>query len=59
MDDYVFLSPGQRRNSTGSSSISGAFDAQEAEDLANLLKSGTMRPKCEIIQGRNYRAFVG
>jgi SecD/SecF fusion protein len=51
MDDYVYSYPRVNEEiPTGSSSISGAFDAKEAEDLANLLKSGTMPAKCEIIQ---------
>ena len=35
---------------TGSSSISGNFTTQEATDLANLLKSGTMPAPAKIIQ---------
>jgi SecD/SecF fusion protein len=51
MDDYVYSYPRVNEEiPTGSSSISGSFDAKEAEDLANLLKSGTMPAKCEIIQ---------
>ncbi len=51
MDDYVYSYPRVNEEiPTGSSSISGAFDAKEAEDLANLLKSGTMPAKCQIIQ---------
>jgi SecD/SecF fusion protein len=51
MDDYVYSYPRVNEEiPTGSSSISGAFDAQEAEDLANLLKSGTMPAPCKIIQ---------
>lgn len=51
MDDYVYSYPRVNEEiPTGSSSISGSFDAQEAEDLANLLKSGTMPAPCTIIQ---------
>jgi SecD/SecF fusion protein len=51
MDDYVYSSPVVNEEiPTGSSQISGSFDAQEAEDLANLLKSGTMPAPCKIIQ---------
>jgi len=51
MDDYVYSYPRVNEEiATGSSQISGAFDAKEAEDLANLLKSGTMPAPCKIIQ---------
>jgi len=51
MDDYVYSYPRVNEEiPTGSSSISGSFDAKEAEDLANLLKSGTMPAPCKIIQ---------
>jgi SecD/SecF fusion protein len=51
MDNYVYSYP--RVNEAipnGSSRISGNFTAQEAEDLSNLLKSGTMPAPCSIIQ---------
>ncbi len=51
MDNYVYSYPRVSEEiPTGSSSISGSFDAKEAEDLANLLKSGTMPAPCKIIQ---------
>jgi SecD/SecF fusion protein len=51
MDDYVYSNPVVNEEiPTGSSQISGSFDAKEAEDLANLLKSGTMPAPCKIIQ---------
>jgi len=46
----VFLSRVSEEIPTGSSQITGSFDAKEAEDLANLLKSGTMPAPCKIIQ---------
>ncbi len=51
MDDYVYSYPRVNEEiPTGSSQISGSFTAKEAEDLANLLKSGTMPAPCKIIQ---------
>jgi SecD/SecF fusion protein len=51
MDDYVYSNPRVNEEiPTGSSQISGSFTAKEAEDLANLLKSGTMPAPCKIIQ---------
>ncbi len=51
MDDYVYSCPRVNEEiPTGSSRISGTFTAQEAADLANLLKSGTMPAPCKIIQ---------
>jgi SecD/SecF fusion protein len=51
MDDYVYSSPRVNEEiPTGSSSISGNFTTQEATDLANLLKSGTMPAPAKIIQ---------
>jgi SecD/SecF fusion protein len=51
MDDYVYSNPRVNEEiPTGSSQISGNFTAKEAEDLANLLKSGTMPAPCKIIQ---------
>ncbi len=50
MDDYVYSFPRVTEEiPTGSSQITGV-DAKEAEDLANLLKSGTMPAPCKIIQ---------
>jgi SecD/SecF fusion protein len=51
MDNYVYSNPRVNEEiPTGSSQISGNFSAKEAEDLANLLKSGTMPAPCKIIQ---------
>ncbi len=51
MDDYVYSNPRVNEEiPTGNSQISGSFTAKEAEDLANLLKSGTMPAPCKIIQ---------
>ena len=51
MDDYVYSNPRVNEEiPTGSSQITGNFTAKEAEDLANLLKSGTMPAPCKIIQ---------
>lgn len=51
MDDYVYSSPNVRVEIlAGNSEITGNFDAKEASDLANLLKSGTMPATCEIVQ---------
>ncbi|MFO7371217.1 MAG: protein translocase subunit SecDF [Bacteroidales bacterium] len=50
MDDYVYSFPRVTEEiPTGSTQITGV-DAKEAEDLANLLKSGTMPAPCKIIQ---------
>jgi SecD/SecF fusion protein len=51
MDNYVYSYPRVNEEiPNGSSRISGNFTAQEAGDLANLLKSGTMPAPCKIIQ---------
>jgi SecD/SecF fusion protein len=51
MDNYVYSYPRVNEEiPTGSTQISGSFTAKEAEDLANLLKSGTMPAPCKIIQ---------
>jgi SecD/SecF fusion protein len=50
MDDYVYSYPRVNEEiPTGSSQITGV-ENKEAEDLANLLKSGTMPAPCKIIQ---------
>jgi SecD/SecF fusion protein len=50
MDDYVYSYPRVNEEiPTGNSQITGSFDAKEAEDLSNLLKSGTMPAPCKII----------
>jgi len=51
MDNYVYSSPRVNEEiPTGSSQITGDFTANEAADLANLLKSGTMPASIKIIQ---------
>ena len=51
MDDYVYSYPRVNEEiPTRQFQISGNFTAKEAEDLANLLKSGTMPAPCKIIQ---------
>jgi SecD/SecF fusion protein len=51
MDNYVYSYPRVNEEiPNGSSRISGNFTAQEAGDLSNLLKSGTMPAPCTIIQ---------
>ena len=46
MDDVVYSAPVVRGRIDGTSSISGSFSVQEAEDLANVLKSGCL--PCEL-----------
>ncbi|MBE0661207.1 MAG: protein translocase subunit SecDF [Bacteroidales bacterium] len=51
LDGYVYSAP--RVNDeipTGRSSISGEFDIQEGQDLANILKSGKMPAPARIVQ---------
>lgn len=51
LDDYVYSSP--RVNSEikgGNSSITGDFSISEAQDLANILKSGKMPAPARIVQ---------
>ena len=51
MDDYVYSFPRVNEEiPNGSSRITGNFTVEEAEDLSNLLKSGTMPAPCKIIQ---------
>ncbi len=50
MDDLVYSSAVVREEiSTGSTEISGNFTAKDAQDLANLLKSGTLPARCNIV----------
>lgn len=50
MDDYVYSAPMVEGKITGGrSSISGSFTLQEATDLANVLKSGTLPAKAQIV----------
>lgn len=51
LDDVVYSAPRVNDEITGGrSSISGDFTAEEAKDLANVLKSGKMVAKVSIIQ---------
>src|SRR4030043_251165 len=51
MDDLVNSSAVLREEITaGSTEISGNFTPKEAQDLANLLKSGTLPARCSIVQ---------
>lgn len=51
MDDLVYSSAVVREEiTTGSTEISGNFTPKEAQDLANLLKSGTLPARCRILQ---------
>jgi SecD/SecF fusion protein len=51
LDDYVYSAPRVNdRIEGGSSSISGNFSAQEAQDLENVLKSGKMQAGVRIVQ---------
>ncbi|MDN3204292.1 protein translocase subunit SecDF [Algoriphagus sediminis] len=51
LDDYVYTAPvvnGEIPN--GSSEISGNFTLQEAQDLANILKSGSLPAPTQIVE---------
>ncbi len=51
LDDVVYSAPRVNDEITGGrSSITGDFSAEEAKDLANVLKSGKMAAKVTIIQ---------
>ncbi len=51
LDDYVYSYPRVNNEITGGSSeITGDFTAQEAKDLANVLKSGKMPAPTRIVQ---------
>ena len=51
LDDYVYSAPVVRQKiEGGNSSISGNFSIQEAQDLANVLKSGKVPAPARIIQ---------
>ena len=50
MDEYVYSSPRVNEEiPTGNSQITGDFTVNEAEDLSNLLESGTMPASAKII----------
>lgn len=51
LDDFVYSAPVVRQKiEGGNSSISGDFNIQEAQDLANVLRSGTVDVPARIIQ---------
>ncbi len=51
MDDLVYSSAVvEEEINTSSTRISGNFSVKDAEDLANLLKSGTLPAPCRILQ---------
>ncbi len=51
LDGYVYSYPNVNSEiPNGSSSISGDFDAKEAEDLANILKSGKLPAPARIVE---------
>jgi SecD/SecF fusion protein len=56
LDDYIYSAPRVNQEiPTGRSQISGDFDIQEAQDLANVLRSGALPAPARIIQ----EAIVG
>ncbi len=51
LDNYVYSAPVVRGEiPTGNSSISGSFSIEEAQDLANVLKAGTLPAKTTIVE---------
>lgn len=51
LDNYVYSAPVVRGEiPTGNSSISGSFTMEEAKDLANVLKAGTLPAKTTIVE---------
>lgn len=51
LDDYVYTAPVVNGEiPTGQSEISGNFDIQEAQDLANILKSGSLPAPTQIVE---------
>jgi SecD/SecF fusion protein len=60
LDDYVYSAP--RVNGAiagGSSVISGNFSIQEAQDLANILKTGKLPAPAKIVQLQEIGATLG
>ncbi|MCH7415735.1 protein translocase subunit SecDF [Belliella sp. R4-6] len=56
LDDYVYTAPTiQGEIPNGSSEITGNFSLEEAKDLANILKSGSLPAPTKIVE----EAFVG
>ncbi|WP_026946318.1 protein translocase subunit SecDF [Algoriphagus marincola] len=51
LDDYVYTAPVVNGEiPTGQSEISGSFTLQEAQDLANILKSGSLPAPTQIVE---------
>lgn len=51
LDDYVYTAPVVNGEiPTGQSEISGTFTLQEAQDLANILKSGSLPAPTQIVE---------
>jgi SecD/SecF fusion protein len=51
LDDYVYTAPVVNGEiPTGQSEISGSFSLQEAQDLANILKSGSLPAPTQIVE---------
>jgi SecD/SecF fusion protein len=51
LDDYVYTAPMVNGEiPTGQSEISGNFNIQEAQDLANILKSGSLPAPTQIVE---------
>ncbi len=56
LDDYVYTAPVvQSEIPSGQSEITGNFNMEEAKDLANILKSGSLPAPTKIVE----EAFVG
>lgn len=52
LDDYVYSAPGVSSGpiAGGNSQISGSFTVEEAQDLANILKTGKLPAPAKIVQ---------
>jgi SecD/SecF fusion protein len=60
LDNYVYSAPNVNQEiSGGSSSISGGFSIEQAQDLANVLKAGKLPAPTNIIEEATVGASVG
>ena len=60
LDNYVYSAPNVNQEiSGGSSSISGGFSVEQAQDLANVLKAGKLPAPTNIIEEATVGASVG
>jgi len=60
LDDYVYSAPNVNEPITGGrTSISGQFSIEEAQDLANALKSGKLPAKAKILESSVVGASLG